>query len=106
MAAYVIAQVDEITDPGALEEYRAKVGPIVERYGGRTVAAGPPDVVEGQLRPTLAAVMQFPSMEQLQAFYAAPDYQDLKALRLRATRGHVLFLDGLPTPEPSVPNRP
>lgn len=96
MAAYLIAALTEITDPSGMDEYRMKVGPVVERYGGQYLAAGLPDVKEGDSQSILAAVIQFPSMEKLQAFYAADDYQQLKSLRQRATRGHVLFLDGLP----------
>ncbi len=97
MPAYLIAELAEMTDPNGFEEYRTKVRPLVERFGGRYPAAGGPDVKEGDARPMIAAVIEFPSMERLQAFYDAADYQELKALRQRSSRGNLLFLDGLPT---------
>ena len=96
MAAYVIG-TSEISDPAGMEEYRTKVGPVIARYGGRFVAAGAPEVREGDLRPHVAVIIEFPSVEQARAWYNADDYQDLKALRQRSTRGTTLFLDGLPT---------
>ena len=96
MAAYVVGVLTEITDPAGMDEYRTKVAPLVERYGGQYLAAGEPDVKEGNSRSVLAAVIQFPSMERLEAFYAADDYQELKALRQRSTQGQILFLDGMP----------
>ena len=96
MAAYLIAELAEVTDPTGFEEYRTKVRPMVEHYGGRYLAAGGPDVKEGDAQPMVVAVIEFPSMERLQAFYDAAEYQDLKALRQRSSRGNLLFLDGFP----------
>ena len=41
-------------------------------------------------------IIEYPSPEQARAWYDGADYQDLKALRQRSTRGATLFLDGLP----------
>ena len=96
MTAYVIG-TSEITDPAGMEEYRNRVGPVIERYGGRFVAAGAPEVREGDLHPHVAVIIEFPSLDQARAWYDAADYQELKAVRQRSTRGITLFLNGLPT---------
>ncbi len=96
MAAYMMV-LTEITDPAGMEEYRTHVLPVIERYGGRFLAAGPPDVLEGELRPHVAVILEFPSMEQAHAWYDSADYQDLKALRHRSARATAVFVDGLPT---------
>ena len=96
MAAYVIG-TSEITDPAGMEAYRHRVGPVLARYGGRCVAAGAPEVREGDRQPHVAVMIEFPSLDQARAWYDAADYQQLKALRQRSTRGTTLFLDGLPT---------
>ena len=97
MTAYLIAHLTGLSDPAGLEEYRAKVRSVIETYGGQFLAAGAPDVKEGELRPLTAAVIAFPTIEKLNAFYDAPEYQELKALRQRSSTGHLLFLDGLPS---------
>ncbi len=96
MAAFVIG-TGEITDPAGMEEYRTRVGPVIARYGGRFVAAGAPEVREGHLQPHIAVIIEFPSLDQARTWYEAADYQELKAVRQRSTRGSTLFLDGLPT---------
>ena len=96
MAAYVIG-TSEITDPAGMEEYRSRVGPLIARYGGRFVAAGAPEVREGDFRPHVAVIIAFPSLDEARTWYEATDYQELKAIRQRSTRGTTLFLDGLPT---------
>jgi uncharacterized protein (DUF1330 family) len=96
MAAYVIG-TSEITDPAGMEEYRNRVGSVIERYGGRFLAAGAPEVREGDLRPHVAVIIEFPSLDQARTWYDSADYRELKAVRQRSTRGTTLFLDGLPT---------
>ncbi len=95
MAAYVIG-VGMVTDPAGFGEYQSKVGDVIARYGGRFAAAAPADVVEGEFRPDGAVIIEFPSLERAHAWYDAPDYQELKALRQRSARSTILFVDGLP----------
>ena len=52
MAAYVVVDI-EITDPDAFQQYVSVAGPIVAKYGGRLLAAGPPvATLEGGWHPT------------------------------------------------------
>ena len=95
MAAYVIG-AGMVTDPAGFGEYQSKVGEVIARHGGRFVAAGQADPVEGEFRPDGAVIIEFPTMEQARAWYDDPDYQDLKTLRQRSTRSNLLFIDGLP----------
>jgi uncharacterized protein (DUF1330 family) len=95
MAAYVIG-AGTVSDPAGFGEYQQKVGEVIARYGGRFVAGGPAEAVEGEFRPDGVAIIEFPSMEQARAWYDAADYQDLKSLRQRSARSTLLFLDGFP----------
>jgi uncharacterized protein (DUF1330 family) len=97
MPAYLLAHLAAVTDATGFEEYRTKVQPLVHQYGGRYLAVGSPDVKEGEYQPIVVAVIEFPSLERLNAFYDAAEYQELKALRQRTTRGNLLFLDGAPS---------
>jgi len=95
MAAYMMV-LTEVTDPAGMEEYRTHVLPVIEGYGGRFLAAAPPDVLEGDLRPHVAVILEFPSMERARAWYDGEDYRELKALRHRSARATAVFVDGLP----------
>ena len=94
MPAYVVTSFD-VTDPAGLDDYRAKVGPVIAPYCARVLAVGTPEVTEGEPKQ-VGVLIEFPSMEQAWAWYDCAEYQDLKALRLRSTQGTLWFLDGLP----------
>ena len=93
MAAYMI-MLTEVTDPTGMEQYRTHVLPVIERYGGRFLAAAPPDVLEGAAHPHVAVILEFPSMERAHAWYDSADYQELKALRLRSSRPVSVLVEG------------
>lgn len=94
MPAYLIAQTEELRDLNALQEYVGQVIPLMARFGGRYLLTSlAVEVLEGE-GPTLAvAVAEFPSMDQLRAFYAAPEYAPLRALRQQSARVRLLAAD-------------
>ncbi|MFN6964536.1 MAG: DUF1330 domain-containing protein [Pyrinomonadaceae bacterium] len=95
MAAYFFFDMLEVTDPAGLEKYREGVLEIVERFGGRYLSVGGRfDVVEGDWSPTFPVLIEFPSQEAARAWYDSEDYRELKALRLSATRGSGVFIEG------------
>lgn len=101
--AYAFFDVLEITDAAKMETYRAGMRATVERYGGRyLIVGGPCAQVEGTWKPAFPVLIEFPNLEQAHRWYNAPEYAELKALRLAATRGHAVFLDGT---VPSSPGR-
>lgn len=95
MPAYCFFDVLEVTDPEKLEEYRRGVLATVEQYGGRyLIVGGRCDVVEGQWRPVFPVLIEFPGLEQAHRWYDSEEYRGLKALRLAATRGNAVFIEG------------
>lgn len=96
MSAYCLFDNVEVIDPAKLEEYKARVGPVVERFGGRyVVLGGQVDLVEGDWRPSFPVMIEFPDLAQAHRWYASEEYRDLKALRLSAGRFNAVFLGGL-----------
>jgi len=97
MPAYFLVDVREVKDAAKMEEYKARVAPVVERFGGRYVAIGGPfEVVEGSYQPVFPVMIQFPSMDQASRWYDSEEYRDLKRLRLAATVSNAVFLAGSP----------
>lgn len=95
MAAYVYASI-EVTDPVAYEEYRRQVPAIIAAHGGRyLVRGGAVEVLEGDASPQRQVILEFPDMVALKAFYDAPDYAPLKAIRQGASRGSLIAIQGL-----------
>ena len=95
MPAYFFVDVREIKDASKVEQYSARVGPVVEKFGGRyLVRGGPFEVVEGDWRPVFPVLIEFPTMEAARRWYDSEDYRELKQLRLAATTSSGVFLAG------------
>mgnify|MGYP000884929693 FL=1 len=96
MAAYIYGNI-EITDPALYEQYRAEVPAVIAAHGGRyLVRGGATEVLEGQAAPQRQVILEFPDMARLKGFYFSPEYQRLVAIRQRASRGHLLAIEGMP----------
>jgi uncharacterized protein (DUF1330 family) len=95
MAAYLVVEVTDITDEGPVGQYVQQAPAIVARYGGRYIARGPATVLEGNHQPLTIVLIEFPSMEQLQAFYSSDDYAPLIALRQQGSSFNFLAVEGL-----------
>lgn len=96
MAAYCFFDILEVTDPPKMEEYRNRIVAVVQRFGGRYLAAGGPfDVVEGNWKPVFPVIIEFPSLEQAHRWYDSDEYRELKQMRLAATKGNAVFIKGV-----------
>ncbi len=93
MTVFVIADV-KVTDDAWVPAYAQNVHEIVHKHGGKYLArSGNVQTVEGQpLDTTLVALLQFPSMEAVQAFASDPAYAPFAAARQAGSvsRFHVL----------------
>lgn len=95
MAAYCFFDIIEFNDPDKLTRYRDGVVATVEKYSGRyLVVGGKCDVVEGSWSPAFPVMIEFPSLEQAHRWYDSPEYRPLLKLRLDATRGNAVFIEG------------
>lgn len=95
MPAYVIGEV-EITDPQAYQEYAKRVPETIAKHGGRyLVRGGAVDTKEGDWNPKRVVVLEFPSVEQAHRWYDSPDYGPLLAIRLKAAKSKLIFVEGV-----------
>lgn len=95
MPAYLIVQLT-IHDSETYDRYRAQTPAVIERFGGRfVVRGGDPEALEGEARPGRVVVVEFPSRERAQQFYESPEYQAILPLRLAASTGTAVLVDGV-----------
>ena len=95
MAAYVIGDI-EVTDPTAFQEYRNRVGATVEQYGGKfVVRGGRVNPKEGEWKPRLLVMLEFPSLEQAERWYGSSEYKPLIAMREKAATTQLIIADGI-----------
>ena len=100
MAAYYIALAREVPDDWreVMRPYTEQVEATMARYGGfyRTWLRHRVEVVEGEWDPHQGpTIVEFPTFEQLLAWYHSEEYAPLKALRQQHMRFDVMLVDGL-----------
>jgi len=95
MTAYLVVEVTDISDEGSVRQYAEQAPAVVARYGGRYIARGPATVLEGNHQPKMIVLIEFPSMERLQAFYDSDDYAPLIALRQQGSSFNFLAVEGI-----------
>ena len=96
MAVYLINQLT-IHDASYQADYYPKVAPLLEKYGARQIAGGPPvENLEGDWDlPERVAILEFPTLEAANAFWNDPDYSSAKAARQACTTGKVMLVEGV-----------
>jgi uncharacterized protein (DUF1330 family) len=75
-----------IHDPLTYREYTDRTPSTVKKYGGKFLTRGEPvTTVEGEEYKDRMVILQFPSMAQVQAWFADPAYQEAMAFRHAAS---------------------
>ena len=94
MPAYIIANI-EVRDPATFETYRAKVPPIIAKFGGRyLVRGGDVQPLEGNPGLKRLVILEFPSLEAARRFYDSPEYEPVKRLRLESATSDLALVEG------------
>lgn len=102
MPAYFFLDMQHVSHAEKLEQYRQVVLGTVERYGGRYLTVGGRcEVVEGEWKPAFPVLIEFPSLEHAHRWYGSEEYRDPKALRLAATKGNAVVIEGKPFGNPA-----
>ena len=95
MAAYIIARIN-VTDWEQYREYTKATPDAIEQFGGKfIVRGGEVTTLEGPEETHRVVLLEFPTFDQAQAFYASPAYQNAKKLREGAATGQFLLVDGV-----------
>ena len=96
MPAYSITGV-EVLDADGFKRYCELAAAAVAQYGGRfLVRAAEPLVAEGDWPSGQRVnIIEFPSMEQLTAWYHSPEYAPARDIARKALRRQLLFVEGV-----------
>lgn len=95
MAAYVIGML-EVRDPSWRAEYGPKTAALVEKHGGRYVARGGAESLEGDGKiPNTFVILEFPSVEAAKAWYNDPEYAPMIKLRQTGADGDLVVIAGV-----------
>ena len=95
MAAYVMVDI-EVTDPAGYEEYRKLAAPAVAAFEGKfLVRGGATTTLEGSWRPKRVVLLEFPSVQRAQAWWASEEYRAARALRQRTAITNMVVAEGI-----------
>lgn len=90
---YLIAHVTQ-TDVEAYKPYSARNDELLPRHGGKFLArGGASEIVEGAAHER-HVIIEFPSYANALAFYNDPDYQENMKIRLAASEGTIIVVEG------------
>ena len=94
MPAYVVAEL-KLEDRSWLASYVPSVEALVKKHGGRyIVRALEYEQLEGDGRPDVIVVIEFPSMDAARAFYNDPGYEPYRKTRLAGAQGNLYLVAG------------
>ena len=96
MPAYMISQVT-VTDKEKFQSYLASTQSVAAKYGARPVAIGTqPKVLNGESDGhQMVFVIEFPTMEKLDAWHSSDEYQTLVSLREEGSDQRMLAYQGM-----------
>lgn len=97
--AYLVANVEQVNDPAQFAKYGSQVGKTEARYGGRTLAIGMPQDIDGSPLPRgRVVIIRFPSLKALHEWWDSPAYRAIRPLREHSTVSHLYVLTGTAAP--------
>ena len=100
MPAYMISHVT-VTDQEKFQSYLAKTQPIAAKFGAKPVALGAqPKMLNGESDDhQMVFVIEFPTMEQLEAWHHSDEYTAIVALRDEGSHQHMVAYEGMAPPQ-------
>ena len=95
MAAYLVVQLNDITDEALFAEFRAGMAAASPDISGNLIVQeGIIEVVEGDWAPQRLAVREFENIEKVKGWLASPEYAELREKRTRAASASVIIVEG------------
>jgi uncharacterized protein (DUF1330 family) len=94
MSAYVIVQVESVSNPDRLKQYREIGGPSLRESNAEVIAINRPfETLEGPA-PQAVVMLRFPTIEAAKAWYTSPTYQAALPHRLAGASCRALIVEG------------
>jgi uncharacterized protein (DUF1330 family) len=94
MPVYLIIDITVI-DPDVFGEFMERMPAVVEQYGGSYLArSSEVSTMVGDWQPERIVLIEFESIEQVQEFFAAPEYLAIVPLREHSATTRVIIVEG------------
>jgi len=94
MSAYIVIH-NEVTDPASMQEYFPAAVETLAAHGAEILAvADESSVLEGSPPFPRTIILKFASPAAAKGWHESPEYRQALQLRLRATNGYAVLVDG------------
>jgi uncharacterized protein (DUF1330 family) len=94
MTAYAVFEVT-VTSRDWQDKYLQPTAKLIEKHGGRYIALGQPQKLEGgRAAPHVLVILEFPSEAAAKSWYEDPEYKPLIALRRGGSLSEALLVAG------------
>jgi uncharacterized protein (DUF1330 family) len=95
LAVYMLIDVT-VREGDLYAQYIEQVREVVERHRGKYLArGGEVSVLSGDWHPGRLVLIEFPTMDDLRACFASPEYAALAPLRERSTVSRAITVEGV-----------
>ena len=95
MSAYIVVH-NVVTDPAKMQQYVPKAIETLTAHGAEIlVVAEGATVLEGSPPFPRTIILKFASRDAAKAWYESPEYRKALPLRLQATQGYAVLVEGL-----------
>ena len=104
MSVYMIIEIRVMNEP-LYARYVGRVHEVVTRHGGKyLVRGGNVTPVSGDWNPERLILIEFESLERLQACFKSPEYLELAPMRQQSTISRAIIAEGY-VPDSAAPAR-
>jgi uncharacterized protein (DUF1330 family) len=91
---FVVAEIDISNMDAYMKEFQPKAAPLVQKYGGRLLAASANvTALDGQ-RPSRVALQQWESMEKVKAWHGSPEYKKIRKIGDKYAKIRIYAVEG------------
>jgi uncharacterized protein (DUF1330 family) len=94
MSIYFVVYLN-ITEPVQFAEYFQKVMPIIQQRGGRLIARGTPEIIEGNIISQQAVIFEWGSRQDFLNYWNSDEYAEIKQLRVESTEFQAAIIEGV-----------
>ena len=95
MPVYIIARM-KIFDREGYDRYEDGFMPIFEKFNGTMLSVDEePTVLQGEWNHTRSILIEFPDKKSAYAWMMSPEYQEIAKLRLVASEGESILVEGI-----------
>jgi uncharacterized protein (DUF1330 family) len=96
MTAYVLFDIQKVTDEDTFKRYQSQVAATTVQFDGvYRVVSGDARALEGAWDPTFVVMIEFPNRAKAEEWYESDAYAPLKRLRQASTNCIGVILSGL-----------